>query len=95
MSSKKPSGAQKIKSIKAEVDAIKRRSILDEAAQQFFENGYESTSLESIADALGVTKQFIYSRFRSKSDILVSICRSGAAAADHGGGHGQAVADTL
>ena len=82
MSSKKPSGAQKIKSIKAEVDAIKRRSILDEAAQQFFENGYESTSLESIADALGVTKQFIYSRFRSKSDILVSICRSGAAAAD-------------
>lgn len=82
MSSKNPDGARKIQSIKAEVDAVKRRSILEEAAQQFFENGYEATSLESIADALGVTKQFIYSRFRSKSEILVSICRSGAAAAD-------------
>ena len=82
MASKNPNGVRKIQSIKAEVDAIKRRSILDEAAQQFFEYGYEATSLESIADALGVTKQFIYSRFRSKADILVSLCRSGAAAAD-------------
>lgn len=69
-------------SIKAEVDEIKRRRILDEAINQFFENGYEATSLESIAEALGVTKQFIYSRFRSKSDLLVSICRAGASAAD-------------
>lgn len=71
-----------IPSIKAEVDAIKRRRILDEAIRQFFDNGYEATSLESIAEALGVTKQFIYSRFRSKSDLLVSICKAGASAAD-------------
>lgn len=82
MAEKKPSGAQKLQSIKAEVDAIKRRSILEEAVQQFFEHGYETTSLESIADALGVTKPFIYSRFGSKSEILVSICHLGAAAAD-------------
>lgn len=82
MPSKKPNPPSKIQSIKAEVDAIKRRSILEEAVQQFFENGYEATSLESIADALGVTKQFIYSRFRSKSELLVSICRAGAGAAD-------------
>lgn len=69
-------------SIKAEVDAIKRQRILDEAIHQFFDNGYEATSLESIAEALGVTKQFIYSRFRTKSDLLVSICKAGAAAAD-------------
>lgn len=73
---------RKVKSIKADVDAMKRQSVLDESIQQFFDNGYEATSLESIADALGVTKQFIYSRFNSKSEILVSICRSGAKAAE-------------
>lgn len=69
-------------SIKAEVDEIKRRRILEEAIEQFFEKGYEATSLESIAEGIGVTKQFIYSRFRSKAELLVSICRAGAAAAD-------------
>ncbi|MGE3691062.1 MAG: TetR/AcrR family transcriptional regulator [Novosphingobium sp.] len=69
--------------IKAEVDALKRKRILDEAVEQFFRNGYEGTSLESIADALGVTKQFIYSRFASKSELLVCVCRLGAAPADN------------
>lgn len=78
----KSSAAQNTLSIKAEIDEIKRRRILNEAVLQFFENGFEATSLESIADALGVTKQFIYSRFRSKVDLLVSICRAGASAAD-------------
>jgi len=78
----KRSATQNALSIKAEVDEIKRRRILGEAVQQFFENGYEATSLESIAEALGVTKQFIYTRFRSKVELLVSICRAGASAAD-------------
>lgn len=68
--------------IKAEIDALKRKRILDEAVEQFFRNGYEGTSLESIAEALGVTKQFIYSRFASKSELLVSVCRLGAAPAN-------------
>ena len=81
--SKTPSPrASKINSIKAEVDAIKRRSILEEAVQQFFDNGYDATSVDSIAEALGVTKQFIYSRFASKVEILIAICRAGAAAAN-------------
>lgn len=82
MSEMKRSAASSKLSIKAEVDEIKRRRILDEAVQQFFDNGYEATSLESIAEALGVTKQFIYSRFRSKAELLVAICRAGASAAD-------------
>jgi len=73
--------AQKL-SIKEEIDEVKRRRILNEAVQQFFNHGYEGTSLESIAEALGVTKQFIYSRFRGKVDLLVAICRTGASAAD-------------
>jgi AcrR family transcriptional regulator len=76
------STAPKLLSVKDEIDEIKRRRVLNEAVVQFFENGYEATSLESIADALGVTKQFIYSRFRSKVELLVSICRTGASAAD-------------
>ena len=53
---------------------------VEEAVAQFFDKGYEATSLESIAESLGVTKQFIYSRFRSKAELLVSICHAGAAA---------------
>jgi TetR/AcrR family transcriptional regulator, cholesterol catabolism regulator len=82
MSSKDINASPGMNSIKAEVDEIKRRRILEEAIGQFFEKGYEATSLESIADGLGVTKQFIYSRFRSKSELLVSICHAGATAAD-------------
>jgi len=83
--------ALKSLSIKDEVDKIKRLRILNEAVVQFFDNGYESTSLESIADALGVTKQFIYSRFSSKVELLVSICRVGASAADMAVSYGAAL----
>ncbi len=82
MPSKSVIAQPEINSIKAEVDEIKRRRILEEAIGQFFDKGYEATSLESIAEGLGVTKQFIYSRFRSKAELLVSICHAGAAAAD-------------
>lgn len=71
-----------INPIKAEIDEVKRRRILEEAVRQFFEKGYEATSLESIAEGLGVTKQFIYSRFRSKAELLVHVCKAGATAAD-------------
>ncbi|MES2300788.1 MAG: TetR/AcrR family transcriptional regulator [Pseudomonadota bacterium] len=82
MPSKKPIAQPEIHSIKAEVDEIKRRRILEEAIAQFFDKGYEATSLESIAEGLGVTKQFIYTRFRSKAELLVAVCHAGAAAAD-------------
>ena len=62
MSSKVSIASPGMNSIKAEVDEFKRRRILEEAIEQFFEKGYEATSLESIADGIGVTKQFIYSR---------------------------------
>lgn len=69
-------------SIKRELDVLKRKSILLEARQQFYEYGYEPTSLESIAEALGVSRQFIYSRFSNKTELLVELCRVGASAAD-------------
>ena len=82
MPSKDETASLEINPIKAEIDEIKRRRILDEAVRQFFEKGYEATSLESIAEVLGVTKQFIYSRFRNKAELLVHVCKAGATAAD-------------
>ncbi|MBC2669540.1 TetR/AcrR family transcriptional regulator [Novosphingobium piscinae] len=82
MSRSLPMPTVEINPIKAEVDEIKRRRILEEAVRQFFEKGYDATSLESIAEELGVTKQFIYSRFRNKAELLVHVCRAGATAAD-------------
>ncbi|MBB5707044.1 TetR/AcrR family transcriptional regulator [Sphingopyxis panaciterrulae] len=81
MPSDKPRGARSKRSIKAEIDEIKRREILAEAVRLFYENGFDTTTLESIADALGVTKPYIYSRFSSKMDILAAICLLGAAPA--------------
>lgn len=69
-------------SFKDDIDYFKRKSVLEEARKQFFENGYETTSLESIAEALGVSRQFIYSRFSNKAELLVELCRVGASAAD-------------
>ena len=52
MPSKNPIAPPEINSIKAEVDEIKRRRILEEAIGQFFEKGYEATSLESLLSPL-------------------------------------------
>lgn len=57
MPSKDETASLEINPIKAEIDEIKRRRILDESLSQFFEKGYEATSLETIAEVLGVTKQ--------------------------------------
>ncbi|GHF66959.1 TetR/AcrR family transcriptional regulator [Seohaeicola zhoushanensis] len=81
-------------SIKQDLDDIKRKSILDEARTQFFESGYETTSLESIAEALGVSRQFIYSRFSNKTELLVELCRIGASAADRAVNYNETLNDT-
>lgn len=68
--------------LKKDLNDLKRNRVLSEARNQFFDSGYDATSLDSIAEALGVSRQFIYSRFSNKSDILVELCRTGASAAD-------------
>jgi AcrR family transcriptional regulator len=44
---------------------------------KFYAHGYEGTTLNAIADGLKVTKPFIYSYFRNKSEILRAICEIG------------------
>lgn len=67
-----------VEAMKAEVSALKRDRILEAATQLFLKNGYHGTSLEAIAQAIGVTKPFIYYQFHDKADILAAICSLGA-----------------
>ncbi len=63
--------------LKTEVQEFKRLRILEEARELFFMQGYEATTLDAIADRLKVTKPFIYSYFKNKSEILNAICHVG------------------
>lgn len=49
---------------------VKSERILRTAEQLFHRQGYERTTLEQIAQALGVTKPFIYYYFRDKQEIF-------------------------
>jgi AcrR family transcriptional regulator len=70
-------GPAKAPELRAEVQEFKRRRILEEARELFFEQGYEATTLDAIAESLNVTKPFLYSYFRNKSEILNAICEIG------------------
>ncbi len=63
--------------LKNEVQEFKRLRILEEARELFYLHGYEATTLDAIAEKLNVTKPFIYSYFKNKSEILNAICRVG------------------
>ncbi len=57
-----------------EILAYKRERILQEAVTLFYERGFTGTTLDDIAHELGVTKPFIYTHFRSKTELLAAIC---------------------
>ncbi len=65
--------------LKTEVQEFKRRRILEQARELFFAHGYEATTLDAIADGLKVTKPFLYSYYKNKSEILHAICEVGIA----------------
>ena len=55
--------------------AFKREQILNEAVELFYQLGYQHTSLDMVAERLGVTKPFIYYHFKDKAEILFEIGR--------------------
>ena len=49
--------------------------VLEAALELFNQHGYDGTSLQLIADRLGVTKAAIYYHFRTKNEILGALVR--------------------
>lgn len=60
--------------IRGAVARLKRERIVATAVEMFYRHGYERTTLEQVADAMDVTKPFIYAHFPSKADLLAEIC---------------------
>jgi len=52
-----------------------RTRLLDTALRLFSEHGIDGTSLQMIADALGVTKAAVYYHFKTKDEIVEAIIR--------------------
>ena len=50
-----------------------RDRVIDAARVLFIERGYQATSLQMIADALGVTKAAVYHQFPTKAEILHAV----------------------
>tara|TARA_B100000678_G_scaffold180744_1_gene150897 strand:- start:13840 stop:14586 length:747 start_codon:yes stop_codon:yes gene_type:complete len=63
--------------LKSELLNYKRHRILEQACHLFYELGYSRTTLEMVANALHVTKPFLYSYFKNKEAILAQICETG------------------
>lgn len=55
---------------KAQIKEYKETLIVDAAARLFYEKGFQGTTIDDIAAALGFTKPFIYTYFKSKHSIL-------------------------
>jgi AcrR family transcriptional regulator len=47
--------------------------ILDAALDLFADHGVSGTSLQMIADAIGVTKAAVYHKFRTKDEIVIAV----------------------
>lgn len=50
-----------------------RTRVLDAALDLFAEHGVSGTSLQMIADAVGITKAAVYHQFRTKDDIVIAV----------------------
>ena len=54
---------------------LARTRVLDAAVELFAEHGIYGTSLQMIADRVGVTKAAVYYQFRSKEEIALEVLR--------------------
>jgi AcrR family transcriptional regulator len=50
-----------------------RKTVLETARRLFTEHGFDATSLQLIADTMGVTKANVYYYFRTKIEILEAL----------------------
>jgi TetR/AcrR family transcriptional regulator, cholesterol catabolism regulator len=66
--------------IRSEIAILKRERTISAAVKLFYLNGDENTTLDAVAEQLGVTKPFIYAHYTSKAELLAEICTRGIAA---------------
>ena len=62
-----------IKRRKARDTSQKRQTILDGAIKVFSENGFETSSMDRIAEVAGVSKRTVYNHFQSKEILFQTI----------------------
>jgi AcrR family transcriptional regulator len=65
-----PMTTEKTPITRAEQAERTRRLVLETAQRLFAEHGYDATSLQMIADAMGVRKANVYYYFHTKAEIL-------------------------
>lgn len=53
----------------------RREEVLAAAAECFMRRGYEATSMDDVAAALGATKGRVYHHFKSKPDLFLAVFR--------------------
>jgi TetR/AcrR family transcriptional repressor of mexJK operon len=54
----------------------KRMQILESGAEMFLSHGYERTSMDAVAKHSGVSKQTVYSHFKSKDTLYSAVIES-------------------
>jgi TetR/AcrR family transcriptional regulator, cholesterol catabolism regulator len=62
-------------------ESLRRERIVEVATLVFYERGFRNTTLDDVAERLGVTKPILYNSFASKTELLAEICARGVAAA--------------
>ena len=52
---------------------MKKKQILEEAFKLYAKHGYESASMQQIADAVSIEKASLYGHFKSKNEIFMTV----------------------
>lgn len=63
--------------IREAVVRLKRERLIAAAVDIFYEQGFGRTTLDAVAQRVGMTKPFIYTHFQSKTELLAEICARG------------------
>ena len=53
---------------------LRRQEVVDGAARVFAEHGYDQTSVQQLADGLGIAAGGLYHYFGGKEQLLITIC---------------------
>jgi AcrR family transcriptional regulator len=71
-------GGLQVAQIATEVRSARRAEMVQVAARLFSERGYHGTSIQHLADALGLQKGSLYSHIGSKEELLFDVVNDGA-----------------